>query len=77
MLIEINIGSNRFEIGNFDPHSESNHQIDIGALYDNKILHIELSAFYNRIHGFIFSRRMVDTASLPEKRNSYEVFQYY
>ncbi|XCI74927.1 MAG: TonB-dependent receptor [Flavobacteriales bacterium] len=71
------IGANRFELGNPDLHSETNHQIDIGSLYDNKSLHIELSTFYNRIHGFIFSRRMVDLAGLPEKRNGYEVFQYY
>lgn len=55
-------GTNRYEYGNRNLHSETSLQLDGGLLAANEHFSAGLSVFYSRINNFIFYRKLSSTA---------------
>jgi len=51
-------GTNRYEYGDHNLHSETSLQLDGGIEFDYEHFNISLSTFYNRINDFVFYRKL-------------------
>ncbi len=51
-------GTNRYEYGNNNLHSETSLQGDAGLEFNYEHFHFSLAAFYNRVNDFIFYRKL-------------------
>ncbi len=69
-------GTFRYETGNAALQSETNTQVDLGLLFQNEHLHIELSGFMNDVNNFIFSHSLLGYNGGDSLRESYRVFHY-
>lgn len=50
----VKLESQRYEIGNIDFKKETNHQLDINAVFETKDISIEGSVFFNSISEYIY-----------------------
>ncbi len=68
-------GTLRYERGNLELKPESSLQVDLGMLYESKIVEISLNLFYNNIDNFIYSRHLDNEFETIDGKD-YPVYQY-